>query len=91
MSQSSDRYVPIDCNVHDQLLERATLRRPTTVEFHDEGQGRSVVQDVIVDVFSREGAEYMRLGSGKEIRLDKIVSFGDEPGLADGPDRSGRT
>lgn len=87
MSQPSDRYVPIDCNVHDQLLERATLGRPTTVQYRG-GEGQSLVaRDVIVDVFSREGAEYMRLGGGREIRLDKIVSFGDAPGS--GPEGAG--
>lgn len=76
VADESDRYVPIDCGVHDQLLERATLGQRTEIVYHaDNGQVVSV-RDVIEDVFSRRGAEYLRFQGGLEIRLDKIIEIG---------------
>lgn len=69
-------YEPIDCTIHDQLIERAAFRLPTEVKYHDENGELVVARDMIEDVFSRRGAEYLRLSSGTEIRLDKIVDFG---------------
>ena len=87
-SKNSDRYEPIDCNVHDQLLERATLGQPTEVRYEaDDTAGQSVREErvahgIIEDVFTREGAEYLRIAGASsapiEIRLDKIVHFGDD-------------
>lgn len=68
-------YEPIDCGIHDQLLERATLRIPTEIEYHNDEGETMVVQDVIDDVFSHRGAEYLRLSGGVQIRLDRIVRF----------------
>lgn len=80
----SDPYQPIDCTVHDQLIERAAFRLPTRMMYRDAHGELVVARDLIEDVFAREGAEYVRLASGTEIRLDKIVDFGgidatDEP------------
>lgn len=67
-----DRYQPIDCGFHDQILEKATLRVPTQITYLDDEADIQTVKDVIEDVYTREGAEYMRLRSGLTIRLDKI-------------------
>lgn len=72
-----DAYQPIDCNVHDQLLERATFGRPTEITYRNDQGGLVVCRDVIEDVFSRSGSEYLRLRAGIEIRLDKVIRFGD--------------
>lgn len=77
MTDYSDRYQPIDCGFHDQLLERATFRRPTTITYRGDQGETVVVEDVIEDVFSRRGAEYIRLRAGREIRLDKIIRMND--------------
>lgn len=66
-------YEPIDCDTHDRLLERATLQQPTTLTFQVDEAEPTVVTDVIEDVYTREGAEYMRLRSGIEVRLDKLL------------------
>lgn len=75
MTDTEERYEPIDCGVHDELLARATLRQPTEITYLGDGGGTATVTDVIEDVFTRQGAEYLRLGDGVEIRLDKIVRF----------------
>lgn len=68
-----DRYEPIDCGAHDQLLEWATLRQPVAITYETDGGEEAVASDVIEDVFTRNGAEFLRLRDGREIRLDKIT------------------
>ncbi len=75
-ASGDEPYEPIDCTIHDQLIERAAFRLPTGLKVRDESGQVVVTQDMIEDVYSRDGAEYLRLASGTEIRLDKIVDFG---------------
>lgn len=82
MEKGLGPYRPIDCFVHDELLARATLARPTELVYTDEGGVERSVRDRIVDVFARDRAEYLRLANGLEIRLDKLVAV---DGQAVGP------
>jgi len=50
-------YEPIDCTIHDQLIERAAFRLPTELKYRDESGQLVVTQDMIEDVYSRDGAE----------------------------------
>ncbi|HLS90308.1 MAG TPA: hypothetical protein VK101_03580 [Limnochordia bacterium] len=75
MMKDLEPYQPIDCGVHDELLARATLARPTELVYVDEKGVEQRVHDRIVDVFARDRAEYLRLASGLEIRLDKLVAI----------------
>lgn len=70
---TDDRYEPIDCNFHDQLEERATLKVPTEITYRTDKAGKVVVEDVIEDVYSHQGAEYVRLKGGSIVRLDHII------------------
>lgn len=79
MRTPADAYRPIDCGVHDELLARATLGRPAELVYVGEDGVRHSVKDRIVDVFARDRAEYLRLASGLEIRLDKLVSLDGTP------------
>jgi Rho-binding antiterminator len=49
-------------------------RRECVVEFTGEDQATTQLTSIIVDVFSRDGEEFMRLASGEEIRLDRLIS-----------------
>ncbi|TFW08511.1 hypothetical protein E4K72_07795 [Oxalobacteraceae bacterium OM1] len=72
-------YVPISCDVHDELLSAATLRKPCrlTVALAD---GQSVrIDGVIADVYTREGAEYLQLHDGTTYRLDQIRELDGKP------------
>jgi len=77
--KSPDRgYEPIPCSVHDKLEETAVRR--TVAHFvvrDDDGETREL-QDRVVDVFPRDGVEYMRTGEGQEIRLDRLESVNGE-------------
>jgi Rho-binding antiterminator len=67
-------YTPIDCDNHDQLESLATLGREVRVKHRDESGGERTQESTITDVFTRDGAEWIRLREGDEIRLDRIVS-----------------
>lgn len=79
-------YKPIDCSLHDRLESAATLRQVVSIDFRDAEGELLHVEDRIVDVVSRDGAEYMKLAQGKEIRLDAIASMDGVPFSA-GPTR----
>ena len=74
---SEPPYTPIDCALHDELEAAATRGRPVHLAFrpHDGGAALRTVDDVIVDVGSRDGAEYLSLRSGLRVRLDRIVAL----------------
>lgn len=75
-------YTPIDCGFYDELLARATLRRPATVVYQSDAAEaviKIVAEDVIEDVYSEGEAEYLRLRGGTVIRLDRLVSVDGKP------------
>lgn len=71
----SDAYAPIDCGLHDELQLLAMRRREVDLRVRAEAEGDPAreLRDRIVDVYTRGGAEWIRLGSGEEIRLDRLV------------------
>lgn len=75
-------YDPISCEFHDLLEAHATTRKQAQIRFRD---GGGAVQDrraAIVDVFAREGAEYISLSTGETVRLDQLIVV-DNARLAD--------
>jgi len=65
-------YTPIECSLHDQLESLATLGRACRVVYRDDSGEERETEGRLVDVFARGGAEYVRLDSGVEIRLDRL-------------------
>lgn len=73
--RANDRpYRPIDCALHDRLEAAATLGRTVRIAFRTEGDGVEAIEDRIVDVFARDGAEFVRTAGGRVIRLDRLES-----------------
>jgi Rho-binding antiterminator len=65
-------YRPIDCADHDQLESLATLRQTARIAYrHEDGDLREV-EGLIVDIYARDGVEYLRTASGEEVRLDRL-------------------
>lgn len=71
-------YRPVDCGFHDHLLALATLRRVVTLQVT--GGDEPELKGRLVDVFTRDGAEYLRLDAGAAVRLDRILTVRDEEG-----------
>lgn len=75
MSESEAPYTPIACALYDELERFAIRQEEVRIVFRDLGQDHSRT-DVIADVFSRDKQEFIKLKSGMEIRLDRLVSAG---------------
>lgn len=82
MSESG-AYHPIDCGLHDELQLRAMRGRPVAVRFVDADGTPHTRVDRLVDVFTKDGAEYVGTASGEVIRLDRLVEV---DGIAFGRD-----
>lgn len=67
-------YRPINCEFHDVLESCATLRKTVHIESILPNGACQSRRAVIIDVFSRGGAEYLTLGDGETVRLDALVS-----------------
>jgi Rho-binding antiterminator len=65
-------YEPVDCGLHDRLEELSTLRQPARIEYRDDGGEIREARGTIEDVFTSDGAEFVRTDGGEEIRLDRI-------------------
>jgi transcriptional antiterminator Rof (Rho-off) len=79
-------YVPIDCDQHS-VLELLAMRRTRVIVESRQPEGNvSVVEGVVSDVLTREGAEYLILrdpaGEGFSIRLDRLLSLSGPQGGA---------
>ncbi|MDO9356995.1 MAG: hypothetical protein Q7T55_25080 [Solirubrobacteraceae bacterium] len=66
-------YRPINCEFHDVLESVATVRRRCRIEYVAEDGAPRIVDALIVDVFARDGVEYIALDSGELIRLDALT------------------
>ena len=79
MSPTDPPYRPIDCSLHDELEAAATRRDLVDVTYAaPEGEQR-LTEVQIVDVGARDGAEYLRLSTGVEVRLDRILELNGLP------------
>ncbi len=78
MDKLPTHYRTINCSYYDQLEAYATLRTMCDIFFND-GAGERNERGIIADIFARDGAEYLRLNSGIEIRLDHLISINGQP------------
>ena len=67
-------YAPIDCNLYDRYEAAATLKQRVRLVLTD----GTHAEGLIVDLFHRDKAEWLRLDSDMEIRLDQIAKI-EEP------------
>lgn len=71
-------YVPIDCSIYDRLEALATLRRRSVIAHRTREGGIVRVEARIVDVYTRDGAEWIALDDGAVLRLDALVEVDGE-------------
>ena len=63
-----EEYAPIPCTLYDRLEEAATLQQVVDLTLED----GSRMSGRIVDLFTRDGSEWLRSEDGREVRLDAI-------------------
>jgi Rho-binding antiterminator len=66
-------YRPVTCGQHDVLQDVATRGVRSEIVYREENGSEHLVNDRVVDVFTRGDAEFTRLESGREVRLDHLV------------------
>lgn len=71
-------YVPIRCDFHEELQVRAMRRCRCTIAHRSESGQEVCVRDLIQDVYARNGEEFVRLGNGDEIRLDRLIRVDEQ-------------
>lgn len=72
-------YAPIDCSLHDRLEALATLRRTCHIAYRDAEGNAQEIAERIVDVFARDGAEFLKTAGGLEVRLDRLDAVDGVP------------
>jgi len=83
----ADPYQPIACTLHDRLEAACLRRRPVAIAWCDPDGHHHAATIIPRDVRSRAGAEYLvadQAGTPLEIRLDRLLRFGDLPFSDDG-------
>lgn len=73
MIQEEKKYQSIGCSYYDQLEAYATERTQCEIVYKDSTVEKNA-HGVIVDLYAKDGAEYLKLNDGTVIRLDHLVS-----------------
>jgi Rho-binding antiterminator len=82
MTANPSPYQPISCEFHDLLEALATRQEVAQISFRDQNGTEQRRGAAIVDVFAREGAEYLSMSTGETLRLDQLLAI-DDARLAD--------
>jgi len=72
---NDEPYRPVSCAVHSGYELLAMHRAPVVLDYRDEAGSPRRIRGRVVDLFTKEGAEYLRLRSAGEridVRLDRI-------------------
>ena len=72
-------YAPLSCALHDRLEAAATLKRRVRCQYRTTDGTRVEEDAMIADIQTRDGAEYLLLSSGSEVRLDRIEALDGLP------------
>ena len=67
-------YRPIDCSLHDRVEEHAVRGKVVRIRYEGDA-GPVELDDTVVDWVVRDGAEFVRTGSGVTIRMDRILEI----------------
>jgi Rho-binding antiterminator len=68
-------YKPVNCDFYDELEALATLKKESEIVFRADNEAKSIIRGRILDLYTRDRVEYMKLNNGLEIRLDRIIEI----------------
>ncbi|WP_182867718.1 Rho-binding antiterminator [Rhodopirellula sp. JC639] len=72
-------YTPISCGFYDQLEILAMRKSSTMIRYRDAEEHEQQVTAVVVDVYSKDKQEWLKLDDGTIIRLDRLISVDGKP------------
>ncbi len=74
MNVQAKKYIPIDCSYHDMIIECIVFKKRLTLVYDNHGSPQTI-KTTLLDVFTKNGEEFIKLDSGALIRLDYIISI----------------
>lgn len=77
MNDDETAYRPVSCAFHDVLENHAMRKSGVLLRYFDHSGTACESRGVIVDVFAKDGADYLLTESGERLRLDRVISVDD--------------
>ena len=75
---SDNKYTPISCNYHSIIEHYASLREYCRIQFKTPLKEFRTVEAMIIDVYTENSEEFIKLSTGDIIRLDYLVRINKE-------------
>jgi Rho-binding antiterminator len=75
-----DRYIPVSCDFHDEMIALATRKEPVKIFVFNEEGTLDGLSGIIEDVYTHNGEEFILIENNKPVRLDKIITWNGKPG-----------
>ena len=72
---SEPAYQPISCIFYDLLEDAATRQKTVTLVWQNKDGGQEVWHGTIKTFIIKQGAEYLVLTDGRQLRLDQLHSL----------------
>jgi len=76
---SANPYQSVSCSFYDELEALATLRRVCTIRYRPETGEAVSIESQIIDLYTVNKSEFLKLKNGTEIRLDHLISVDGKP------------
>lgn len=68
-------YVPVDCDFTDELEYVVVKKIKVEIQFHKSATEKDSVIGYIVDIYTFQKEEFVKLADGATIRLDRIIQI----------------
>ena len=76
---SVNPYQAVSCGFYDELEALATLHRICTIRYRIETGEAVSTESKIIDLYTANKSEFIKLQDRTEIRLDRLISVDDKP------------
>lgn len=75
-NDAQEPYQPIDCNYYDVLVLYAMHKEPLKIKVQIDGSaGSEELKGIIKDIYTKDKVEFLKLDTGKVVRLDKLLDI----------------
>jgi Rho-binding antiterminator len=68
------KYEPVNCDFHDDLESLITLRKQAVITYRDQSDHEAIAQGHVVDLFTKDHEEFLKMSDGLTLRLDRVTS-----------------
>lgn len=72
-------YTPLDASFRSEVESLLLQRKYLAIQYFTDIRELMSTRAIIQKLVGKNGAEYIQLSTGEEVRLDKIVRLGDKP------------